>query len=81
MLGASDEQHLEFAKSNGRALFPHDFNDFRTLARRWAANGREHQGILYSRQKPPAAVAKMIADVCALYDRLDDVVIWLPVKS
>lgn len=78
--GSTDEEQLIFAAGEDRAIYSHNVRDFEQLARSWAASGRHHSGILYSAQKSPGAVAKMIADVCALYDKLDDLVIWLPVQ-
>ena len=78
--GSTDEEQLIFAVGENRAIYSHNVRDFEQIARSWAASGRHHAGIMYSAQKSPASVAKMIADVCVLYDKLDDVVIWLPVK-
>ncbi len=48
MLGASDEEHLAFARREGRVLFTQD-NDFLRLH----ASGAEHAGIVYARQPTP----------------------------
>ena len=45
MLGASDEEHLAFARREERVLFTQD-DDFL----RMHASGVEHAGIVYSRQ-------------------------------
>jgi predicted nuclease of predicted toxin-antitoxin system len=53
MLGASDEEHLAFARREGRVLFTQD-DDFLRLH----ASGAEHAGIVYARQ--PTAIGDMI---------------------
>lgn len=45
MLGASDEEHLAFARREGRTVFTQD-DDFLRLH----AAGIEHAGIVYTRQ-------------------------------
>ena len=45
MLGASDEEHLAFARSQGRVIVTHD-DDFLRLA----AEGIDHAGIVYAPQ-------------------------------
>jgi predicted nuclease of predicted toxin-antitoxin system len=47
---ASDPIQLEWAKATGCCLLTHDFDDFPELARRWAAEGRDHAGIILSLQ-------------------------------
>ena len=46
MLGASDEEHLAFARREGRTVFTQD-DDFLRLH----AAGIEHAGIVYTRQQ------------------------------
>lgn len=46
LLGASDEQHLDRARSEGRVVFTQD-TDFLRLA----ASGARHAGIVYARQQ------------------------------
>ena len=48
MLGASDEEHVALATSQGRAIFTQD-DDFLRLH----AEGMEHNGIVYARQGTP----------------------------
>jgi predicted nuclease of predicted toxin-antitoxin system len=45
LLGASDEEHLSLARSEGRVLFTQD-DDFLRLA----AEGHPHEGIVYALQ-------------------------------
>lgn len=48
MLGASDEEQIEFAKKEGRVIFTQDV-DFLKLH----ANGAKHSGIVYAHQRTP----------------------------
>lgn len=43
--GLGDEQLLELAASETRALITFDVRDFSVIARRWAEAGRRHAGI------------------------------------
>lgn len=45
LIGASDAEHLEFARQEGRVLFTHD-DDFLALHR----NGVNHAGIVFAAQ-------------------------------
>ena len=56
MLGASDQEHLTFARREGRVLFTQDA-DFLRLH----ASGVEHSGIVYARQQ--TAVGEMIRNL------------------
>ncbi|MCA1687041.1 MAG: DUF5615 family PIN-like protein [Actinobacteria bacterium] len=53
VLGASDQEHLAFARREGRVLFTQDADFLRLHA--W---GTEHSGIVYTRQQ--AAISEMI---------------------
>jgi predicted nuclease of predicted toxin-antitoxin system len=47
MLGKSDEEQLKYATQNGRILLTFD-TDFVSLAIRWLAEGKRHNGIVIS---------------------------------
>lgn len=64
MLGASDEEHLAFARREGRVLFTQD-DDFLRLH----ASGVEHAGIVYARQ--PTAMGDMIHGLVLVVEVLD----------
>jgi uncharacterized protein with PIN domain len=64
MLGASDEEHLTFARREGRVLFTQD-DDFLRLH----ASGVEHAGIVYARQ--PATIGDMIYGLMLVVEVLD----------
>ena len=48
LLGGTDKEHLSFASRQGRIIFTHDV-DFLRLH----AQGMEHSGIVYTRQRTP----------------------------
>ena len=60
MLGASDEQHLAFALSQGRVLVTQD-DDFIRLS----AGGAPHAGIVYAPQQTP--VGEIIRGLTLIY--------------
>lgn len=44
--GFGDEEHLEFAASEGWTMFTFDTGDFARLHWQWIATGRSHAGII-----------------------------------
>ena len=50
MAGRADEHQLEWAASNGRALYSFNRGDFYSLHTTWLREGRHHSGIILSRQ-------------------------------
>ena len=50
MAGQSDGLQLEWAASNGRALYSFNRGDFYSLHTTWLREGRHHSGIILSRQ-------------------------------
>ena len=61
MLGASDQDHLVFARREGRVLFTQDA-DFLRLH----ALGVEHSGIVYARQQ--TAISEMIQGLMLVFE-------------
>src|SRR5687767_10664513 len=47
---ASDEEQLAFAANNARAILTYNIRDFAPLHDQWLDTGREHAGIIVSRQ-------------------------------
>lgn len=47
---ASDAEQLEFATTNSRAIVTYNIRDFAPLHENWLASGRQHAGIIVSRQ-------------------------------
>jgi predicted nuclease of predicted toxin-antitoxin system len=58
--GVTDEEHLRFATAEGRVLVTFNVRDFVILARRFAAEGREHAGIVVSSQLPAPEVCRRL---------------------
>ena len=50
--GASDENQLVFAAEGRRCLVTFNVGDFVQLHNRWVTEGREHAGIIVSKQLP-----------------------------
>ena len=63
MLGATDEEHLNLAKSEGRTVFTQD-DDFLRLH----ATGAEHAGIVYAPQH--TSVGRMVAGLMLIHQVL-----------
>ena len=51
-LGSTDKQQLEFAAIQGRCLVTFNVGHFVQLHNTWLQSGREHSGIIVSRQLP-----------------------------
>lgn len=62
-LGAGDEEHLEFARREGRVLFTQD-DDFLRLH----SSGSPHAGLVYAPQQTPVGTA--IRGLLLVYDLL-----------
>jgi hypothetical protein len=65
-----DEDHLVWATSHGRCIVTHDLDDFPTLAIKWAREGRDHAGIIVSRQPPGLPYGEMLRRLLRLLDTL-----------
>lgn len=48
--GLPDEEQLNFATNNGRVLFTYNVGDFIKLHSNFIKQGRDHQGIIVSKQ-------------------------------
>ena len=64
LFGASDVQHLELARSQGRVVFTQD-SDFLALA----AAGHLHAGIVYAAQGAP--IGQVVQSLLLIYEVLD----------
>src|SRR5215813_1329895 len=64
MCGASDQEHLELARKEGRVIFTQD-DDFLRLH----AAGEEHAGIAYAPQR--TSISKIIYGLMLIYQILD----------
>jgi len=63
-LGASDEEQLALAGSEGRLLVTHDIADFARLHEQWVAAGRQHAGIAVSNLVAPGALLRRLRRLC-----------------
>jgi len=57
----SDEQQLEYAVSEGRAIFTFNAGDFDRLHKKRLYDGQKHFGILLSKQIPVAETVKRLS--------------------
>ena len=67
-LGVSDESQLAFATGEERCLVTFNVGDFVQLHNRWVAAGREHAGIVVSKQLP---VGETLRRLLALLQKED----------
>jgi hypothetical protein len=51
MADSSDQEQLEFARSDGRVLFSFNVSDFQRLDTRYLSQGRTHSGIVLAAQQ------------------------------
>jgi hypothetical protein len=51
MRGRSDEEHLEFAAAEGRAVYTYNIADFNRLHASWLRAGRGHAGLILAQQQ------------------------------
>ena len=72
MTGADDQSVLEYAAREGRALLTNNVRHFAPLAERWAAEGRDHSGLMFtSDSSMPRARATIGVYVEALSGLMD----------
>ena len=65
-LGLSDESQLNFATEENRCLVTFNVGDFVRLHNRWIDGGREHAGIIVSKQLP---VGELLRRLLALLQK------------
>lgn len=58
--GLSDNDQLASARSEGRVLFTHNIADFIRIHKEFLQKGREHSGIIVSRQRPIGVMVKAL---------------------
>lgn len=51
MIERTDQEHLEYAASQGRVLFSFNVTDFHRLHTEYIARGKSHAGIILARQQ------------------------------
>jgi hypothetical protein len=69
-LGISDEAQLSFAAERGMALLTYNAQDFITLARACYRDGREHAGIVISKQMSQRRFRELLRRVLRLLNGL-----------
>ncbi|MCA9432275.1 MAG: DUF5615 family PIN-like protein [Candidatus Omnitrophica bacterium] len=62
--GVSDEEHVEFAISEGRVIFTQD-DDFLRIA----ASGKSHHGIVYAPQRTP--IGRIVQGLMLIFQVLE----------
>jgi hypothetical protein len=67
-LGFSDEEQLSFAADRGWAILTYNRRDFSVLARLWIETGRDHAGIVLSRQYQKRQIGELFGRVCTLME-------------
>jgi hypothetical protein len=84
MINREDEEHLELATAQGRALYSFNGSDYCRLHAEWISARRSHAGIIVGRQQPfevgrqltsflHLAAAKSAEEIC---DRLEFLSVW-----
>ena len=58
--GLSDEEQLKFAGNDNRTLFTYNVKDFVELHREFIMEGKEHRGIIVSKQLPIGEALKRL---------------------
>lgn len=81
-LGASDEEQLEWAVREGRAIISFNVAHFAALHNRWMKDARHHSGIVVSSQRPIGDLLRRLnhmakqLDAESLTDRLEYLSDW-----
>ena len=68
LIGQPDERHLAHAATHGYVVLTFNQRDYLWLARRWAAEGREHAGILLSDQFARRQLGELLRRVLKFLD-------------
>jgi len=79
--GLADEAQLAFAAERGWTILTYNRKDFTLLSRRWFAAGREHAGIVLSRQFSNEAKGDLLRQVCKLMETVSAEEIWNTVRD
>ena len=59
-LQLSDNQQLEYAISQQRALVTHNRGDFEALVQNYFADNRKHYGVILAVRRPPQSIAQRL---------------------
>lgn len=79
-LGLKDQEQLEYARLNGRALLTHNRDDFLEIAAAYAIKETTHYGILYVPQVSYGPLLQRILQFLARTNETvaRDVFLWIP---
>jgi hypothetical protein len=80
LTGFSDEDQLAFATSRRWTVLTFNRDDFTELARQWHEAGREHAGIVISRQFSRREVGELLRQVCNLLEAVSAAEMWNTVR-
>ncbi len=69
-LGTSDEAQLSYATEQGMAILTYNIQDFIKLAQTWHSSGRQHAGIVISKQFRQRQFGELLQQVLRLLDSL-----------
>jgi predicted nuclease of predicted toxin-antitoxin system len=59
-LQKSDEEQLQYAVSQGKALLTHNRLDFEQLAREYFMSGQNHYGIIFAVRRSPQEIVRRL---------------------
>ncbi len=62
---ASDEDQMEYAAQQGRAIATFNRRDFLPIATRWFYEGKAHHGVIISRQEPIGEIIRRMQKLMA----------------
>ena len=79
--GLSDEDQLVYATERRWTLLTYNRDDFLALARRWHDAGREHGGIVISRQFSLQELGELLRQVGRLLDQVTGEEMWNTVRN
>ena len=74
--GFSDEDQLAFATGRRWTILTFNRDDFTDLAHRWHGDGREHAGIVISRQFSRREIGELLRQVCNLLEAVSASEMW-----
>lgn len=70
MAAASDQEHLEYAAKNGRALITKD-DDFIQMHVQWQHEGKDHEGIFFCPYRDIPAVGLIVRECLYFYEAIE----------
>jgi hypothetical protein len=76
----SDSEHLDFAAGRGWTILTYNARDFYKLDSVWHERGREHAGIVVSRQFRLDEAGELVRQVCNLFEAVSAAEIWNTIR-